>query len=75
MVTSVRPNSVAATENLQRGMLITHVMNEPVSTVDELVEAIERYDIAEGVRISVKMWDPESRSFLSLYVVLQLPAE
>ena len=75
MVTSVRPNSVAATENLQRGMLITHVMSDPVSTVDELVEAIEKYDIAQGVRISVKVWDPDSRSFLSLYVVLQLPEE
>lgn len=75
MVTSVRRNSVAATESLQRGMLITHVMNEPVSTVDELVDAIERYDIAEGVRVSVKAWDPGSHTFLSLFVVLQLPAE
>lgn len=75
MVTSVRPNSVAATERLQRGMLVTHVMNDPVSTVDELVEAIGRHDIAQGVRVSVKAWDPESKAFLSLYVVLQLPEE
>lgn len=75
MVTSVRRNSIAATENLQRGMLITDVMNEPVSSVDELVDTIERYDIAEGVRVSVKAWDPGSRTFLSLFVVLQLPED
>jgi serine protease Do len=72
MVTSVRRNSVAASERLQRGMIITHVMSEPVTTVDELVGAIEDHDIAQGVRVSVKTWDTTTDTFLSLFVVLQL---
>jgi serine protease Do len=73
MITSVRPNSVAAAERLQRGMLITHVMGEPVASVDDLIEQIEKHDPSQGIRISVKAWDRSSRSFLSLFIVLQLP--
>ncbi len=73
MVTSVRPNSVAAAEHLQRGMLITHVMGEPIINVDELVSQVELHDPAQGIRISVKLWDRAGREFVKQYVILQLP--
>lgn len=75
MVTSVRTNSVAGAERLQRGMLITHVMGEPVSNVDELVAEVEKHDPTEGIRISVKVWDRAEGEFASLFLVLQLPEE
>ncbi|GAB4109839.1 MAG: Do family serine endopeptidase [Phycisphaeraceae bacterium] len=75
MVTSVRRHSIAAAEGLQRGMLITHVMNDPVTNVEELVEAFGRYDVTEGVRISVKAWDPTTETMIPMFMLLQLPAE
>lgn len=75
MVTSVRPNSVAGAERLQRGMLITHVMGEPVSNVDELVAEVEKHDPTQGIRVSVKAWDRLSREFVTQFVILQLPEE
>ena len=75
MITSVRRNSIAGAEHLQRGMIITHVMSEPVTSIDELVNAIARHDITEGVRISIKTWDTTAKDFLSLYVILQLTEE
>lgn len=75
MVTSVRTNSVAGAERLQRGMLITHVMGEPVATVDELAAEVEKHDPTQGIRISVKTWDRSNSEFASLFIVLQLPEE
>ena len=75
LITSVRRNSVAGAERLQRGMLITDVMGEPVKTIDELTDAIAKYDATEGIRVSIKTWDPSTKSYLSLFVVLQLPEE
>ena len=75
MVTSVRPNSVAGAERLQRGMLITHVMGEPVANVDELVAEVEKHDPTRGIRVSIKTWDRANSEFASLFIVLQLPEE
>jgi len=75
MVTSVRTNSVAGAERLQRGMLITHVMGEPVADVDELVAEVEKHDPTQGIRISIKTWDRVNSEFASQFIVLHLPAE
>ncbi len=75
MVTSVRTNSVAGAERLQRGMLITHVMGEPVADVDQLVAEVEKHDPTQGIRISIKSWDRINSEFVSLFIVLQLPEE
>lgn len=75
MITSVRRNSIAGAEHLQRGMIITHVMGEPVTSIDELVDAIARHDVTEGVRVSIKSWDTAASDFLSLFVILQLAEE
>ena len=75
MITSVRRNSIAGAERLQRGMIITHVMSEPVADIEELVDAIARHDVAEGVRVSIKTWDTTADAYLSLYVILQLTEE
>ncbi len=75
MITSVRRNSIAGAERLQRGMVITDVMGEPVSTIEELTDAVAAHDVTEGIRVSIQSWDPATRSYLSLFVVLQLPEE
>lgn len=75
MITSVRRNSIAAAVRLQRGMIITDVMGQPVTTVDELVDAISQHDITQGVRVRVKTWDTATDSYLSLFMVLRLDEE
>ncbi len=74
-ITSIRRNSYAAAERLQPGMIITHVMNKPVATIEELVDAIAEHDITEGIRVRVKTWDAASKAYVSLFIVLQLPEE
>jgi len=75
MITSVRPNSVAAVEGLRRGMLITDVMGQPVSTVDGLIEQVQQHNASQGIRMSVSAWDRQGRAFVPMFVILQLPVE
>lgn len=75
MITSVRRNSIAGSERLQRGMIITQVMGEPVESIDELVDAIAEHDITKGVRVRIRTWNSTEREFLSLFVILQLTEE
>jgi len=75
MITSVRPNSVAYAEGLRRGMLITEVMGQPVATVDELIDEVQRHNASDGIRVSVSAWDRQGHVFVSMFVILQLPGE
>jgi len=75
MITSVRRNSIAGAEGLQRGLIITHIMGEPVTTIDELTDVVAEHDPTEGIRFSIKFWDARKREFLSRFVVLELPEE
>jgi serine protease Do len=71
VVLSVRRGSVAQQQNLARGTVITDVMNEQVTTVDELVEALQKHDLAQGVRISVLERGPAGE-WLPRFVLLEL---
>ena len=75
MITSVRRHSIADAAQLSRGMLITDVMGTPVTTIEELTDAIAAHDATEGIRISVKTWNPGTKDYLSLFVILELPEE
>ncbi len=75
MIRSVRDNSVAASVGLGRGVIITRVMNEDVSTVDELIAAIEQYDPSDPIRLRVMQWNPREREFMPRFEVLELPEE
>ncbi len=73
IITSIRRNSVAAVERLDSGMLITHVMGEPIANVDELISQIELHDPTQGIRISTKTW--QNRELVTQFVILKLPAD
>ncbi len=69
LIGAVRPGSVAAAEGLQRGMVITHVMNEPIENVEQFIETIAAFDPTEGIRVRV-MFGGNVR-----YVLLVLPED
>jgi serine protease Do len=69
LIGAVRPGSAAAAEGLQRGMVITHVMNEPIESVEQFMEVIAELDAAEGVRLRL-MFGNNVR-----YVLLVLPED
>ncbi len=78
LVTSVRRGSLAygspeAGLGIRRGMIITEVMDEPVSSVEELATEIEKHDAAEGIRISVSVWDRANREWIPDYELIQIP--
>ncbi len=66
LVWSVRQGSVAASEMIRRGAIITDVMGKAVTNVDELVAELKRHDLAKGVRLSVRDGDTDR------FVLLQL---
>jgi len=69
LVERVRPGSVAAARGVQRGMIITHVMGEPVKNIDELNDLIEKYE-DEDAGIRMRLRNPNGQT---LFVVLKLP--
>jgi len=48
-------------------------MDEPVASVEELAAEIEKHDAAEGVRISVSVWDRANREWIPDYELIQIP--
>jgi serine protease Do len=73
VVRAVRPNSVADAQGLQRGMIITQVMDQSISSAKDLVEAVEQRGSDKPIRLRVLQWNPQRDSFLSRFVVLTLP--
>lgn len=67
IIERVRSRSIAAAEGLARGMIITDVMGEPVSSLEELLDALEANDLGAGVRITVRQGD------MYRYAILKLP--
>ncbi len=66
LIRDVRPGSVAAAEGLRRGAVITHVMGDAVTSVQDLIDAIATQDITKGVRLRI-LYDGNVR-----YVLLAL---
>ncbi len=69
LIEEVRPNSVAANEGLAPGMIITHVQEAQVKTLEQFTEQIGKADLTRGARLRIH--DPQSRS--SSFRVLALP--
>jgi serine protease Do len=67
VITSVRPNSVADSKMLRRGMVITKVMNTEIKTPEDLNNALAKADLKKGVRVTV------SEQGNSRVVLLKLP--
>ena len=77
LVTAVRPGSVATSPGVflrPDDTLITEVMNQPVSSVQEFNEVLQGFDPQKPIRMTVLQRDPrDPQSFLSGYVFLKLP--
>jgi serine protease Do len=70
LVERVRQGSVASGEGIGRGTVITHVVGQRVRNVKQLVEQIQKHDLADGVRLSVTQ--RMGRDVASRFVVLSL---
>jgi serine protease Do len=53
LVQDVRPNSIAASKGFVRGMIITQVQGEDVTSLEELAEKLAEHDLTQGVRFRV----------------------
>jgi serine protease Do len=73
VIRAIRPNSIADAQGLQRGMIITHVMDQQIDSAQELVQAVEQRTDNKPVRLRVLQWNPQRDEFLSRFVVLSLP--
>jgi serine protease Do len=56
LVERVRRGSVAATEGINRGTLITSVQGETVEDVQALIKALGERDLTQAVRLTVAEW-------------------
>jgi serine protease Do len=54
VVRRIRPGSAAQEAGLQEGMVITEVMDQPVSDVAALARALDREEVQRGVRLTVR---------------------
>ena len=73
LVERVRGGSVAATEGVGRGTLITHVQGKKVGDVKDLISQLKSHDLTRGVRLTVAEW--QRREWRERFVVLQLDRE
>jgi len=71
LVSSVRRNSVAWAAAIKGGTLITHVANQPVESVGEMLDAIAALDPDTGIRLRLK----DLRTNIVRVVLLELPEE
>jgi len=53
LVGAVRPGSSAFAAGIGRGVIITHVMNQPIANVEDLIRELIKHDLTEGVRVQV----------------------
>jgi serine protease Do len=70
----VRPNSIAAAKGLQRGMIITQVMDTQVQSARDLIKAIEGHDATKPMRFRLLQWNPQRDAFMSRFMALSLPS-
>ncbi len=74
IVNRVRFGSVARSNGINRRTIITHVMDDRVRSVADLTDALQRYDLSQGVRLQVKQPHPRDREKLVPgFVLLELP--
>ena len=75
LVAAVRSGSIADTQGIARGMLITDVQGEAVENVADLAKAIESRDPTQGIRIRVQIWNPQTKAYQPRFVLLELPKD
>ena len=73
LVRVVRPGSSAHSAGLEKGTIITQVMKDSVASVADLVDALDKHSLEEGVR--VKVMTPEGGRLHTSIVFLELPKE
>jgi len=73
LIGAVRPNSLAASKNLEEGMLITHVMGQRAESAEQLLGALKGRDPQQPTRFRVQQWNPRQEEFGTRFVVLALP--
>jgi len=73
LIRSIRRGSVAASEGIRPGLVITHIMGEEVDSVDALAEAVTQHDATEGLRMRVAVWDAQASQYSSSFVFVKLP--
>ena len=66
LVREVRPGSVAFSEGLRPGAIITHIQGQRVQDLGELTEQIGKLDLRQGVRLRVQLDGISRLVFLEL---------
>ncbi len=66
LVWTVRPGSVAASQMIRRGSIITDVMGTAVTDAEQLATELAKHDLTKGVRLSIRDGD------IDRFVLLQL---
>ena len=73
MVLDVRPNSIAdVRQQVRPQMIITHLGDQRVRTVEELRAALRGKDAWSPLRLKLASWDAEDREFISAFALLQV---
>ncbi len=76
LITDVRERSAAAgpTARLNRArvVVVTHVFDQPVTSVSEFVEAVNASDPDQPLRLTVKYWDGRAERFRQFFAVISL---
>jgi len=66
VINRVRPNSAASAAGIEPGLVVTHVMDAPVSSVEELARELAARDLKEGVRLTVHVGGRDRYFFVQL---------
>ena len=73
LVQRVRPGSAAMAAGISPRTVITHAMDTPITTVDELVQELQKHDLTKGVRMRIVRLTGDREQ--PQYVLLELPSE
>ena len=68
-IVGIRPGSAAAAAGLSPRAVITEVQGSPVKSIAELTSELAKYDLKQGVRLTVRFGN------VVRFVVLELPRD
>jgi serine protease Do len=73
LVRDVRMGSIAFSQGIRQGTVLTHVMGRPVSSVKQLTEQMNKRDLSQGVRVRTVTF--QNNRMVPDVVLLKLPAD